>query len=146
MNDCSGHGTASSTTGQCTCDTGYKGGDCSLENTVLSTSTDATIAHEGPKYFSLTVFGSSSLRLQSSNVEMDVYVSKGIESDPSQFDFNAAFKGVQDLTLDSSKNLFLAAGYVVTVYIAAVDEYSNTLISNGFHYSFTANADQEIEL
>lgn len=47
MNQCSSHGTCGETTGQCTCDDGWLGADCSTE--VLEAST-TTIAVVGTKW------------------------------------------------------------------------------------------------
>lgn len=42
MNDCSGHGSCSDSTGQCVCDSGYFGADCSVETTIVDSDTDGS--------------------------------------------------------------------------------------------------------
>lgn len=44
MNDCSNHGSCSSSTGQCECDTGFLGTDCSIEPIILTSTTSESFS------------------------------------------------------------------------------------------------------
>lgn len=140
MNFCTnGQGQPDEVTGQCVCNLGYKGADCSLDTTFLYGINVETYNHTGPKYFSFTApigFSLAKLRMESLMVPMDIYITNDVLADPNQFSYQVAFKGVNATLIDTSAMTFLADGFSVTVYIPAVDELNNVLINNEFLVSY----------
>lgn len=111
--------------GECSCNSGWKGADCTLKSTTLVNGFSTELAHQGPKYFSFTSKhaedSTSTLHLES-KFPMEIYVSRNPNSDPTQFSNDAVFKSVKSLSLNSYYMDFLQKGYAVTVYVPAIDE------------------------
>lgn len=61
---------------------------------------------------------------------MDVYVTGCAYADPNQFQSTLSFKQIRRIALNSQdfENLDTERGYTVTVYVAANDEKSNSLL------------------
>jgi hypothetical protein len=80
-NNCSGHGTCNSSTGQCTCQTNYQGTDCSiivypLQNGTLKTG-QSVKSHEWIFYTITTTSGQGfivEVRQDSSSMDVDLYL------------------------------------------------------------------------
>ena len=97
MNNCNGHGTCGAN-GLCSCDSGYKFGDCSLVSNELTNQYDKSFTAEGPKWYSFTskqgAPGTALTIKATDTVPATVYLSYGADSDPGQFEYDMMFKNV----------------------------------------------------
>jgi hypothetical protein len=126
--------------GQCACSTGYKGADCSLKNTNLTDYGSGSFSRQtqnGPKYYSFSVEGgvSSNVSFSTDAWPMDVYIKKGSNSNPTEFEFDIAIKQKSALLLNSAQ-LGLLDGYSVYIYVQAYDERTNTFFVNHLNTYF----------
>lgn len=100
-----------------------------MQTQFLNLGYRANLAHYGPKYFSFTrnQIDSSDMVLHlKSEIPMQVYLSSGKTSDPNQFQNDALFKNIKELSLHSFNFDYMQSdGYTITVYIAAIDENAN---------------------
>ena len=90
MNQCSGHGICSQNNGLCKCDQGYKGADCAEKAEMLSSSYNRKFELKGTQW--VYYYFPNGLSYPTDNFEftlsstqpMDIFVSSGSDSDPSE--------------------------------------------------------------
>ena len=134
MNDCNGNGVCGDN-GQCTCKSGYKLADCSLKSYVAY-YWYKVFSFKGPKYFSFSVNEAGILSFES-EVPFDIYITRG-DSDPTQFSNDMAFKSMTGtIEIDSRNYTILKDGYTALVYMQAVDEVANELITGTLSSTFS---------
>lgn len=123
MNYCNGNGSCNTMTGQCMCDSGYKFADCSKQVVDLSDSfTDKNITTHGPGWFTMQYSGSKNSTLTlSPNITSEVYILKGSNGDPNNFNYDMSFKSVLGNTTFDSHSLGLSGedGYSIALYMNA---------------------------
>lgn len=138
MLGCNGNGTCGSN-GKCVCDAGWKGADCSLSSVALTNGYMHTFSYYGPEYFSFTKSGANDSQFTLiSSTEMDVYISAGADSDPTEFSHDFAVLGTKTLVLDSLDLDILTyeTGYVVQTYAKNMDEAKNEYYHNTLTVQF----------
>ena len=117
MENCNGHG--SCVNGQCQCDAGWKSADCSMQSLTLTNGYYDLMTKYGPQYLSfISEGGYSKTRTELySTRPMNVYVSVGSNSNPTEYFYDMVLKDVLYAKLDSLSFDFLRdpSGYSVTV-------------------------------
>ena len=134
MNNCNGNGVA--VDGFCKCNEGYKFADCSKKVQQLKECSSKTCKMEitGPGWFTLAYDGSATDSLVSikPSLKTDIYVTKDSKSDPNEFVYDIAFKGIAGETIKlGAKALGLAQdgkGYSIALYVDAINENKNELL------------------
>lgn len=132
MNNCSSHGTCQ-TNGTCACENGWKGADCATPTIELVDGDFKVLQSYGPKYYSFTKNDAvSSILILNSELDMDVFISAGNTTYPTQFSHDVAILKTKKVTLDSNDIHFLqqADGYSVTTFAVSMDEAANTYFNN----------------
>jgi len=96
MNNCNGQGTCNQVTGQCECNVGYKFADCSKKVMDLEDSNDIDMTFQGPQWFTMQYNGTDSSTLYiTPNVTSNIYIAKGVDSDPNNFVYDMSFLNVK---------------------------------------------------
>jgi len=147
MNHCSGHG-ACQTNGTCLCDAGWKSADCSMQTVNLYTGYFNQVTQYGPKYHSFTKSGSDASRFDAySTNPMDIYISRGANSDPTEFSHDMAFTNTVFAKLDSDNFEVLRDpnGYSVTAYIKSYDEANNNFLSSQILVNYSEQSPQGMD-
>ena len=114
MNNCNQHGSCGETTGQCTCEAGWYGADCSVEmNWMMSTNftTDGTEWN----YFLMPANETSfTIQLESSH-PFDLYILKGTEQVPDPANFDVLFKQEQRVIMNNF-SFDVKDGFILAIY------------------------------
>ena len=87
----------------------------------------------GPKYWSFTKQdATSSIMIINSELDMDVFISAGNTTYPTEFSHDVAILKTKKVTLDSNDIHFLqqADGFSVTTFAVSMDEAANTYFNN----------------
>jgi len=122
MNDCSNHGSCSSSTGQCVCDSGYYGADCSVAPLKLSLTQSGTFVETSLtkwQYFKIGDQSGEDYSLQFSNDDntlFDVYIKYGIDTIPDAVDYDVILKNQSTVNL-SSATFDCSSGCMGAVYV-----------------------------
>ena len=140
MNNCHGNGNCDSYTGQCVCEDGWKFADCAVASEPLKDGYVKTFDAKGPIWYSFTYNAplegeqknDTILGLAANNIGVDIYVSRGADSDPNNFSYDMSFRNVTSINLASSDVLPLNGtdGYSVAMYVPAINEGANTLLQS----------------
>ena len=153
MNNCNDNGLIEG--GFCVCDEGFKFADCSKEVKLLTTCTNDSPCNldrvdsdvgGGPVWYTLAYNGTASdstLKI-TPNVTTDIYVSKDATSDPNNFVYDIAFKGIVNQTVTiGAKALGLAedeSGFSVALFVNGLDEGKNDLLDSRVTVSFESGS------
>lgn len=151
MGNCNGHGQCSQVTGQCKCDNGWRGADCSEQAQILTSSYNNKITTNGTSWVfflfrSGLQMGQTHDFTLSSNFPLDVYVMAGDHSDPNEFEFDAAFKQ-QNYVRFTSDQYPSFATFTAAVKVNGIDFYSNKFNQPSFTAKFNIlNSDNAASL
>ena len=144
MNQCnSPKGSCNEITGQCDCATGYKFADCGVSVTDVGNPGFKTKEYDftGPGWASLQYSGSKSGKMEMTvdGATSDIYISRGASSDPNNFVYDMSFigVGVGGTTIIDTDELGLTDGFSVAVYVSAIDEAANKLLTAKATIGFT---------
>ena len=117
--DCSGHGSCDSVvTGKCSCETGYRGSDCSKQVTVLQDKFNAIINFNGTRIFYMQyeagVFSGDDWELSLTNLNaFNVYLSAGLAVDPTESTNDIEVKGQTYVKISSRAFPSLKSSFVI---------------------------------
>ena len=142
MNYCSGHGSCSLGNGECQCDKGWAGADCSKRVEVLSSFYAKKTSVQGAlwTYFSYEEGLYYTERYEfilSSDRPMDIYLTKGSinDNEPNEFNFDVVFK--QQTYLKLTSDMFGSSPkFAVAMLVNGLDYYNNMTNSSHFNSSF----------
>lgn len=142
MNSCSGHGTPDTTTGTCTCDSGYYGADCMTTITQFSDSASKskTESAYGTQWFYYGVPAGASFNLfvENMNYPVDVFIKLGTDTIPDNSNFDSVIKKqsgsveLTEFTMDFSEGAIIA---VHTTEKVVNDETTNFTVAFEPHSS-----------
>jgi hypothetical protein len=144
MNQCNGNGLCGLDTGACICySIAWKGGDCGLFSHLLGNSTgnlEITNDSVGPTWFSYTydhTIHANNIAdyfiISTSNVDIDVYIGYGVNSDPNKYSHDMKFIGINsdsDLYLRLKNLPILLNGFTISIYVNGLENKTNTLMTN----------------
>lgn len=135
MNNCSyPQGMGNMTTGQCDCDPSmWKGGDCGMKAHALDKLNSLELSSVGPEWFSVYWNDPNdrnvTVTITNTSVPLDVYVSKGWNSDPNKFEYDAKFSAMAStLKLNSAYLHTLlggSTGFAISIYVDGIDTKQN---------------------
>jgi hypothetical protein len=130
MNNCSNNGTCDAN-GTCICKPGFKGADCSAEAVKVDQEFETYVRGVyGPTWTSLQVEQSAGRIRIHTNLPADIYVKKGTNSNPTEFDYDMAFLSQLDVSLCPKMFSALREGYSVAIYQQAYIEGSNEFLND----------------
>ena len=142
LDDCSGNGACDVMfTGQCTCNPGFRGADCSEPVVNLFGGYTATIGFQGSQtqYFQYDagVRPQDQFELKFSNANpFDVYISAGLGSDATEFNNDIEIKGQTYTKITSKAFPFLQSSFVVQVRVNGIDFANNAYLESVFLVDF----------
>jgi len=150
MGNCFGLGDCG-TNGQCTCNNPgngmkWKGADCSMQSNRLKNELNIYQFSKGPKWWSFYYDGSAAAKkimavTTTNTVPMDVYVSIGSDSTPTEFEFDFEMKAMTgNFTLHSDdlpQYLNDTTGFTVAMYVDGIVQQTNTLLEQTVNVQFS---------
>ncbi len=142
MNQCSGHGTCSAFNGECLCDKGWAGADCTKKVEVLESFYSKKTKVQGAlwTYFSYEegLYYTERYELVlSSELPMDIYITQGSirDNEPNEFNYDVVFRQQKYLKLTS--DMFGSTPkFAVAMLINGLDYYHNITNLSTFNSSF----------
>ena len=142
MNACSGHGFCSVSNGECQCDKGWAGADCSKQVQLLTSFYSKKEILQGARwtYFSYEESLYYNERYEftlESELPMDIYLTQGSirDNDPNEFNYDVAFKQQKFVRITS--DMFSASPkFAVAMLINGIDYYNNATNLSTFKASF----------
>ena len=135
MNNCNGHGKCIPEYGQCLCDVGFSGADCSAPLIDLTYNLQEEFTSTGLKWWYFV----HRTPLSQQNFEMtfdsyypfDLYINYDYLVVPSQFEYDAAYTNQKYVRLRTSNNEQLKdSGVHIAVHIHGADFPANKYLEN----------------
>lgn len=130
MNNCWGYLGNCLGNGQCLCRSAeWKGADCSQRSISLYDGMTAYLKSEGDKWYSLYYDGTSAVSSLkgSSAMPIDIYISAGAESDPTEFSYDMHIKDVYgDFEIDATDfHQYMSNTFAISIYVDGVVDLAN---------------------
>ena len=116
MDNCSGHGSGSTSTGKCTCNSGWYGADCSTKVTDLSetTAVDENISGARWTYYSVPATEAFSLTV-AADTGIELYIRQGLSEIPDYYTFDSVLKNQTGIQLTQALMDF-SEGAIISVH------------------------------
>jgi hypothetical protein len=144
MNDCNGNGKCGASNGVCTCNTGFKGADCSYTNTDLSRESHKIVLTRGDQFVYFTVpFQTQAwtVSITSSSRDYTLYLKDGQKESPNQFNYDNVFKKWPHAsTLTLSGKMFGDGDMSGAIWVHGFEELTNSSFKNRIQLNFHASA------
>ncbi|CDW71101.1 serine carboxypeptidase [Stylonychia lemnae] len=140
MNQCNGNGQCSAIDGKCQCNQGFKGADCQVQAEMMKDGYQKRFQFNGTQW-AYFVFDSNlqenqhyELNFIAQNM-MDIYVSAGANSEPTQFKNDMQFNKLSQFALDSMSFPQIQK-FTVAVRVNGIDFATNTYQQHSMWVSF----------
>ena len=143
MDSCSGHGKCDAR-GECQCQRGWRGADCSLALLALLPGAPLTVSSRGPKWFALALEAPArGARITvTSQLPFDAYISRDSSATPTQLESDLRFSAVRSRLVLDSRDLGLDA-FSLALFVRGADYRNNELLHNSLMLELELPAERE---
>ncbi|CDW84139.1 kex1 protein precursor [Stylonychia lemnae] len=149
MSNCNGNGVCGNN-GQCQCNIGFKGADCSEKVEILIDQYYKKIKTNGTQwlYYQYNTGLANNLYYEvvfSSQMPIDIFISSGWQSDPNEFKYDLALRQQNYVRL-TSKQFPNFETFTAAVKVNGIEHYSTTFHQSNVGVKFNVYTDPDIKL